>query len=408
MRIILLIVFLAIIHPLKAGDADKGFRFNRPRNNVSIPIEVRNNLAVMPVYINDRGPFYFILDTGVKTTILIEPMIAHLLDLNITETIVIYGLGGEGIVNAALATNVTISMPGITGKNKNLIVIPEDILNFSEVFGFPVYGIIGYDFFKHFPVEINYPRQIMTVYQSPEMYRIRRRSTVVPFRLVDGKPYVETTIHGQNGSNLTTYLLFDLGASHPIYLNREYITLSDQTIRGFLGKGISGNLMGQMGRIDSISMGGLSVDGPVVAYPDDRFLTFYGHMINWEGIIGGGIIKRFNVIIDYASQQLVMSRSHFHSEPFSTSLSGIEVIASGPNLRNFKIHYVRPGSAGYEAGVIPGDRIIELNSKTHQDLSLDDILDELSGKEGDYIFLTVLRGNDLIKTRFRLREDLWL
>lgn len=405
MRLIVLLLLSTLIFPATARDLNGGFRFNRPRKTVTIPIEIRNNLAVMPVYINDKGPFYFILDTGVKTTILIEPMIAHLLELDMDENIVIYGLGGEGVVNAALAKGVKISMQGITGENKNLIVIPEDILNFSEVFGFPVYGIIGYDFFKHFAVEINYPRQMMTVYQNPS-YRIRRRSTVVPFRLVDGKPYVEATVFGQDGSSLTTNLLFDLGASHPIYLNREYKSLSDQTIRGFLGKGISGNLMGQIGRIDSISMGDLVVDGPLVAYPDDRFLTFYGHIIHWEGIIGGEIIKRFNVIIDYSSEQLVMTRGYFFTEPFNTSLSGLEVIASGPNLRNFNIYYVRPGSVGYESGVLPGDRIIELNNKSQQMLTLDDILEVLTGKEGDHISLTLLRGDKMIRTRFRLREDL--
>ncbi len=400
------LTFLVFLPHAGTGQEDSGFAFDRNRRFINLPIEVRNNLAVVPLYINGAGPLYFILDTGVKTTILTEPIITHLLDLNIEETILLYGLGGEGTVQAALATGVEIRMRGITGRNMNLIIIPEDILSFSEIFGFPVYGIIGHDFFRHFPVEINYPTQTMRVYRDPD-YRIRRRSTVVPIRLVDGKPYVESRIVGEAGDTLTTNLLIDLGASSPLYLNREYSFLSDRTIDGYLGKGISGNLLGKHGRVEKLEIGeAIAIHEPLAAYPDARFLTFHGQLIDWEGIIGGGIIKRFNVIIDYRSERLVLSRSQFYGEPFSAGMSGIEVMARGPDLRDFTIHYVRPGSPGYEAGLQSGDKILELNRTGRHYLNMESILDELSGKEGNYISMVVQRNEQIVRARFRLRQDI--
>lgn len=400
----LILIFISLI-PSGGRAGDATFRFNRDRRFVSIPIQVRNNLAVMPLYINERGPFYFILDSGVNTTILTEPMIAHLLRLEIHDNILIYGLGGEGIVEAALASNVKISMRGITGENLNMIVIPENILSFSEVFGFPVYGIIGYDFLKNFPVEISYANQSLRVYQEPN-YRIDRRSKVIPFQLVNGKPYLESTIVGINGDSLTTYLLLDLGASHPLYLNKEYLTLSDRTISGFLGKGISGNLLGKIGRVNKLIIGDTYVKEPLVSYPDSEFLEFYGQAINWEGIIGGGIIKRYDVILDYPSEHVVLRRSQYYSEPFRTSLSGLEVVARGANMRKFMVHYVRPGSAGYEAGILSGDQIVALNMKSHHQLTLEDILDALSAREGRQISMVLVRDEEILRKRFRLREDL--
>ena len=398
-------LIILTIHAPSMG-SDGGFRFESNQSRVSLPIIVRNNLAVVPLYINDNGPFHFILDTGVKTTILTEPLIAHLLDLNIKSEIMIYGLGGEGFVPAALATGVKIEMMrGIKGYNKNLLVIPEDILSFSEVFGFPVYGIIGHDFFRHFPVEINYNMETMRVYKE-STYRTRRRTTTVPIRLVDGKPYVQATIIGELGDTLTTNLLLDLGASHPIYLNRRYQHLSDQTIKGFLGKGISGNLVGRKGRAEKVLIGDVEVHNPIVAYPDAEFLTFYDQEISWEGIIGGAILKRFTITVDYQEEKLLMRRNRFLRQPFNTNLSGMEVIATGRRMRSYTIHYVRPGSVSYEAGIMPGDEIIALNSHRNQNLTMEIILDELSARIGHPIRLVVRRNGEILRKNFRLREDL--
>lgn len=400
----LLLIILAIHTP---ATPDEGFRFQNNRSRVSIPIIVRNNLAVVPLHINDNGPFYFILDTGVKTTILTEPLIAHMLNLNIEGEIMIYGLGGKGVVPAALATGVKIEMGrGIKGNNKNLLVIPEGIISFSEVFGFPVYGIIGYDFFRHFPVEINYSTETMRVYKEPT-YRTRRRTTTVPIQVIDGKPYIESNIVGEQGDTLTTNLLLDLGASHPVYLNRKYQHLSDQLIEGFLGKGISGNLLGHKGRAEKVMIGDVEIQDPIVAYPDAGFLTFYNQQINWEGIIGGSILKRFTVIIDYEEEKLLMRRNRFLNKPFNTSLSGMEVIATGRRMNTYIIHYVRPGSVSYEAGVMPGDEIIALNTHSNQDLTMEIILDELSARIGYHIKLVIRREGEVLRKEFRLREDLF-
>ncbi len=401
---IILIILIAFCITNASGD-ESGFRFDTNRRNVTIPIEVRNNLAVVPVSINERGPFYFILDTGVRTTILTEPMLAHLLDLEFDESILIYGLGGEGIVAAALATGVDIRLPGIRGDNMNLIVIPEDILMFSEVFGFPVYGILGYDFFKEFAVEINYNNERMRLHRNQD-YRISRRSEVVPFQLVNGKPYVEVSIVGENRDTLTTHLLLDLGASHPIYLNRNYINMSDRTISSFIGKGISGNLMGEVGRAKKIIIGDTEIKAPLVFYPDADFLVFYDQEISWEGLIGGSIINRFNIIIDYKAEQLIIRPGRNFSKPFNTNLSGIEVIAKGQYFNEFFVHYVRPGSAAYEAGILAGDQIMRLNHLLGHQLNMEDMLDILTFRKGYPINMQVKRDNSIMKKNFRLREDL--
>ncbi len=405
MRNIQLYLVILFCIPLHAGANEDGFSFTRDRRSISMPIKVRNNLAVVQLHINDRGPFFFILDTGVRTTILTEPMLAHLLDLDMQESIYVYGLGGDGIVEALVARNVDIRMHGLRGKNMNMIVIPEDILMFSEIFGFPVYGVIGYDLFKDFAIEVSYTNERIRIFRDTN-YRIGRRSQEIPFRLVNNKPYVSAIIVGENGDSLTTNLLLDLGASHPLYLNRSHVHLSDRTISSFIGKGISGNLMGDIGRADKILIGDVEVNNPLVFYPEREFLVFNEMEINWQGLIGGAIIKRFNIIVDYPSEKLILRPGRNFSDPFNTSLSGLEVVASGPQLNRYKIHYVRPGSTAYEAGIQPGDYIMQLNHLTRSELNLDEILDAINLREGHQISMLINRDGLLLRKHFRLREDL--
>lgn len=405
MRALCIYIAIIVCLPLYIKADDGGFNFLRNRRSITLPIQVRNNLAVVPLHINNHGPFYFILDTGVRTSILTEPMLAYLLGLEFHETIYIYGLGGEGIVEALLARGVDIRMHGIRGKNMNLIVIPEDILMFSEIFGFPVYGVIGYDFFSRFPVEISYSNERMRVFNTSN-YRVGRRSHVVPFQLVNGKPYVSATIVGENGDSLTTTLLLDLGASHPVYLNRNNIGLSDRTLKSFIGKGISGNLMGEIGRANKLILGDVAIDNPLIFYPDREFLVFNDREIHWEGLIGGAIFKRFNVIVDYSNEQMILRPGRGISRPFQTSLSGLEIIADGSSLRRFVVHYVRPGSVAYEAGILGGDQIIQLNHMNRRDLNMEEILDILSLREGYPISITINRNGLILRKQFNLREDL--
>ncbi len=372
-------LFAAYLPPV-AGD-ESGFRFNRDRRSVTIPITVSNNLAVIPLEINGVGPFHFILDTGVSTTILTEPVIMEFLDIDIDDAILLYGLGGKGIVEGAISYDVTISMRGITGHNKNLIIIPEDVMPLAEVFGFPVFGILGYDFFRHFPMRLDYNNETLRVYQD-NTYRTTRRSEVLPIKIINGKPYVESRIIGLSGDTLSTHLLLDLGASHAMYLNQDYISLSDNTLPGFLGQGISGYLRGEIGRVEKLMLGEVEIDQPLVLYPDAEFLRIHGRDLDWEGIIGGAIIKRHTLILDYPREKIILRPGANRGKPFNTSLTGMEVVARGETLQEFIIHYVRPGSTGYESGVWAGDRIIAMGGIPYTQLTFDDVLDAFSGARG--------------------------
>src|SRR5215467_2675043 len=104
MRRGLLILFLML--SLQGFGQQLGFSLNNNATKVTIPIEIHNNLVVVPVVLNNQLPLKFIVDTGVRTAILTEKIYSDILHLAYSKKFTISGPGGDNIVNAYIANNV--------------------------------------------------------------------------------------------------------------------------------------------------------------------------------------------------------------------------------------------------------------------------------------------------------------
>ena len=105
-----------------------GFSITEGRSKVKIPIEIYNNLIVVPVMLNGRLPLKFILDTGVRTTILTDKTFSDFLHMTYARKYTISGPGGQKLIDAYIANNVTIDMYGVHGEGHAMLVLDKDYL----------------------------------------------------------------------------------------------------------------------------------------------------------------------------------------------------------------------------------------------------------------------------------------
>src|SRR5688500_19579783 len=96
-----------------------GFVLADGKSKVQIPIEIYNNLIVVPVVLNDALPLKFIIDTGVRTAILTQKTFSDILNLPYSRKYTIAGPGGVKLVDAYITTNVSLELPGVTGDRKS-------------------------------------------------------------------------------------------------------------------------------------------------------------------------------------------------------------------------------------------------------------------------------------------------
>ena len=85
-----------------SGYAQIGFDIPSGKNKVSFPFESYNNLIVVPVILNHQIPLRFVLDTGVRTSILTDRTFSDILNIQMNHLYLKYipdvSLDGPGIV----------------------------------------------------------------------------------------------------------------------------------------------------------------------------------------------------------------------------------------------------------------------------------------------------------------------
>ncbi|MCZ8215323.1 MAG: aspartyl protease family protein, partial [Cyclobacteriaceae bacterium] len=128
MSLRLLYISLFLFCHFKGNTQTLGFSIAEGRKRVEIPIEIHNNLVVVPVLLNGMLPLKFIVDTGVRTAILTEKTYTDILNLSYSRKYTIAGPGGENIIEAYVTNGVELQLPGVNGRGHALLVLQEDYL----------------------------------------------------------------------------------------------------------------------------------------------------------------------------------------------------------------------------------------------------------------------------------------
>ncbi len=394
---------------IKFQPSKNRFEFtDRRRKSVTFKFKSASNLIIIPVNINDSDTLNFILDTGVRLPIITELPYVNKLNLNMMKPVKIRGLGkGEGLT-AYRSGNNTMKIGGLVAWNQEVQMVINDNFQISQILGIPVHGLIGFDLFKDFVVEIDYDSQKITVIQ-PEHYRdrVRNKDIVMPLHFEHNKPFVRTTIVTDDNEEVPVKLLVDTGASDAIWLSTKSdhrIDIPSKHIETFLGRGLSGDLYGTKGRIGGIWVGPLVLTAPIVSFPQNDMIEELIVANDRNGTLGAEILRRFFVTLDYPNHQLKLRPTSKVQSDFSYNMSGLDVSSPMPGLPIYTIDNIRNGSPGYRAGLKENDQIISLNNTNHKSLSLNDINLIFQSREDRKIKMKVLREGTEIQTSFHLEK----
>ncbi|WP_346859207.1 aspartyl protease family protein [uncultured Draconibacterium sp.] len=388
---------------------NRGFLFNNQREKrITFKFKSASNLIIIPVTINDSDTLNFILDTGVRYPIITELPFVNKLNLNYMLPVEIKGLGEGTNLTAYRSGNNTMQIEGLTARNQEVQMIIDENFQISHMLGIPVHGLIGFNLFKDYVVEIDYINEKLTLHK-PEYYkyRDRKKDIIMPLHFDGNKPFVRTSIVTDDLKDVPVKLLVDTGASDALWLSEssdERIKLPQNNIETFLGRGLSGDLYGTKGRIDGIWVGPLILPKPIVAYPNSEVIDQLISSNDRNGTIGAEILRRFFVTIDYRNSRLTLRPTHKINEDFNYNMSGMEVTNPMPGLPVYTIANIRENSPAYFAGLQENDQILSINSSSHRSIELNDINLLLQSKENRKIRLKVLRNGEEFKTSFELKK----
>ena len=387
-----------------------GFALTNGKKRVQIPIEIYNNLVVVPVVLNDALPLKFILDTGVRTSILTQKTFSDILNLPYSRKYTISGPGGDKLVDAYVTNNVSIDLPGVSGRGHAMLVLAEDYLELRNYLGTDVHGILGYELFSRFIVEIDYQKKLLTL-MTPDRFRRRAKFQTLPMVIEDTKPYIIVPLVLQNGTAIDAKLLMDSGASHGLMLETSSdprIKVPELTVSSLLGRGLGGEIFGKVGRIKSLKIGTNTLENVVANFPDpnsyiDSLKT--GNIFR-NGALGGEVLSRFTIVFNFPKERIYFKKNAAFKNDFYYNLSGITIKAKGSALNIFEVTEVRDQSASQRGGILPGDEIISVNGIAAKNLDLNSVNGFFNSKPGKRIKLEIFRNGEKLKKEFLLQDQI--
>jgi predicted aspartyl protease len=286
-------------------------RLDFANKGLSIPLEIDNKIILMRVRVNNSKPLKFIFDTGASISMISSQRAA---ELGLKPYRQASGDATGGRITTSLIKAVSLSVPGARVSNQ---VIAS--MAFPTPPGFEFDGIIGYHFIKQFVIEIDYQKKVMKLYR-PRTYRYSGKGEIIPLLLAHRKtPLVFTKIIFEGRAPIETKLELDTGADGTVLINsplvkkQALLSAMPQAVQDSV-RGAGGQQQRLLGRVKAVQLGHfIFSDSPVALSLDTEGA---GASEDNDGVVGGELLRRFKLIIDYSRKRMILERNSSFNDPY--------------------------------------------------------------------------------------------
>ena len=254
----------------------------------------------------------------------------------------------------------------------------------------PDEALVGLEILQRFVVRFDFDRLTMTL-TDPHAFEYHGTGAVVPFHFQDNQPEVKGSIDGiaglfaiDTGDNSSLLLIAPFARRYGLMKRYDadipYNGKSVGATRGVWARKRAEivTLDGPDGRAavqvrDPVTRISLQQSG----FDADR---------NVSANIGLGILRQFNLTFDYPRQRIILEPNHFYGKRDIANRTGFRLKRNGSAWQITIIYEAGPAS---EAGLQLGDTVEQINGKTAEDVTDDELANLLKGPLGSEIALVV-------------------
>lgn len=280
-------------------------------SQTKLAVDIDNNLILVKVRVNGSRPLKFIFDTGASMSGIDQRFVS---ELGLKTSDDVKGSGTGGSFGGSLVKGVTLAVDGAEVADQPVFAAP---MNAPP--GFEFDGVIGYDFIARFVVEIDYEAKTITL-RDPRQYSYKGKGKIIPLDLTGRKtPLVRSSIKVGARAPFTANLELDSGADNAFLLNSPAVkkhgllAAFKESIKSS-GRGAGGEQDRIIVRVGRVGFGPFIIKNPPVALVLDK--SGSGAATDNDGIIGGEVLRRFRVIIDYSRRQMILEPNKAFNEPY--------------------------------------------------------------------------------------------
>ena len=235
-------------------------------------------------------------------------------------------------------------------------------------------GILGYGFLSRFVVDLDYDKREVSFF-DPVSYEPPANATRVPITFRGKSPLIAVKLARPDGTLVTTWLELDTGSFEGLgldgaWVKRERLLSGREPTRPIFGLAIGGETNGFRFRIPSARFGPYAIAWPVAsATTSDNAGSGFSDV---AGVLGGEILNRFRVIVDYGDSSLfLLPGSRFAKRSDWLDMLGAQVVAVGPAFDTIQVKAILPSTPASEAGLRAGDVIRAVDGISGMELTLE-------------------------------------
>ena len=330
-------------------------RFSYGGNAAQIPAVFLRNLIFMPVRLNGGKPTLYELDSAAEKCAV---------DRNVA---------GDSTGNAL--RYAVLALPGVALPFVTLPVVSR--ADFAQQVGQPYQGTLGRDFFDRVVVEVDYHRQTVQLY-DPSAFTYTGQGKSFPLTFSGPVPLIHAKFDVPGHRTESADFAVDTALDSGVIFYRGYTDSQRISAAHFKSEPASypevdGSAKIFLGRLKAFQIGPYQMEDIVGVFTQQK--TQAGADKNIAGAIGANFLRRFTVIYDFPHHQVILEPNVDLNHDTDEDMSGLSIIAKGPNLKVFEITAVQPGTPGARAGIVPGDVIAGIGDEAAADLTLSAVRD---------------------------------
>jgi hypothetical protein len=377
-------------------------------DEIVIPVEVVSNLMILKVNVNGTD-MRFILDSGAIRTTIFNINGIDSLTVGDGERTTIKGYGSLEPFEAVNSKGNIITIKNFIALDADMYVLTEEQISFVPILGQEVNGIMGIDFFKNHLIELDYSKDQITIAPANDLKLKKEYESSAVLDTDAGKPYIMATAINK-GSFQDMSLLLDTGSGDALWFFEKSTTFNTpkKGFRDYLGFGLSGDVYGFRSKIDALTLSDFTFNRITVAFPESNENRGLINESEVKGSLGGEVLRRFKILMDYAQNRVYFSRNRSFDDGFYYNMAGLKLREGNKELvtqvqynyqerdqrearsikkinpRNNKtyfytynpailVSYVVPDSPADKARIKEGDQILRFNNKEHGRFSMGEV-----------------------------------
>lgn len=362
------------------------------REVARVPMQMIGNRILVDVAVNDHPPSTFILDTGAARTVLEKDYAAQ---RGIRSTGQTRAMGAAASVKVGVADDLVFSLGDLRFPADDVPLIPLGPVNLRT--GTPVQGVLGKEAFSAYVVDVNYEGGTVGFHEK-RSFAPPKDSISVPLHFTHGSiPQVDVYLTLPDGRTVSARLHLDTGAGPGLILTRSFAGRHDIELPGAIdtavGLGVGGGSSERTGRIAKLEFGGFTIDKPIVMLSNSTAGVLGQSDV--DGLLGGEILRRFHVQIDYGRQRLHLTKNGAFAEPVDVDMLGATLASRDDQFRTIVVQSLRRDTPATVAGLREGDELRAIDGRPVTPKELDAVRKLFRQPDRRYELTIVRDGKEL-------------